>query len=258
MEFDALCKAETTEERRRLPADRGRCGVMVETEKFLRNIPTMIKTYKILSLLLSYPNRELQEFLQEAEKVLRDEALLPDDKISGIAHFCNNFIDSDLVEWQADYVQLFDYSRSVSLHLFEHVKGDSKDRGQAMVDLIEFYKENGMHPDSRELPDYIPVFLEFLSTLAPSKSAELLGETVNIIERINIALNEKDNPYGHLFRAIVSLSAKEPDEAVTRKMIKDEKPLDLDAEYEEEPVTFGEGASTCPSKGGELWPACKH
>lgn len=199
----------------------------------------MIKTYKILSLLLSYPCKDLQKFLPEAEQELRDEALLTQDKIAGVANFCQIHSLKDLTDWQADYVQLFDYSRSVSLHLFEHVKGDSKDRGQAMVDLMEFYSKNGMKLESKELPDYIPAFLEFLSTLTPPKSAELLAETVNIMERIRIALNEKDNPYASLFLAIISLSEKKPDEKMTQNMIKNEKKLDLDREYEEEPVTFG-------------------
>ncbi len=199
----------------------------------------MIKTYKILSLLLSYPNLELQEFLSKAENELREEALLPEDKINGVAEFCRRFVNTDLTDWQAEYVQLFDYSRSASLHFFEHVKGDSKDRGQAMVNLMEFYGENGMKLISRELPDYIPVFLEFLSTLSPSKSAELLGETVNIVDRINVALCEKGNFYSLLFQAIISLSAREPDKEIILEMIKNEKPLDLDAEYEEAPVNFG-------------------
>lgn len=199
----------------------------------------MINTYKILSLLLSYPNKELQNFLLEAEGILREEALLSEDKISEIAEFCRNFINTDLTDWQAEYVQLFDYSRSVSLHFFEHVNGDSKDRGQAMVDLMEFYTKNGMKLASRELPDYIPVFLEFLSTLSQSKSAELLGSTVNILDRINVALSEKKNPYSNLFQAIISLSAIKPDQKITREMIKNEKPLNLDAEYEEAPVVFG-------------------
>ena len=199
----------------------------------------MIKTYKILSLLLSYPNQELQKFLPEAESELREEALLSEDKISGIAEFCKGNINTDFTEWQAEYVQLFDYSRSVSLHFFEHVKGDSKDRGQAMVDLMEFYQKNGMKLTSRELPDYIPAFLEFLSTLSVAKSAELLSETVNILDKINVKLSEKENPYSHLFQALISLSGRKPDKEVTRDMIKNEKPLDLDAEYEEIPVTFG-------------------
>ncbi|MDD3355590.1 MAG: nitrate reductase molybdenum cofactor assembly chaperone [Dysgonamonadaceae bacterium] len=213
----------------------------------------MIKTYKILSLLLSYPSDELQKFLLQAEEELRDESLLHEEKIAEIAQFCKRFNQMDLTDWQGEYVQLFDYSRSVSLHIFEHIKGDSRDRGQAMVNLMEFYKEKGMHLTAKELPDYIPVFLEFLSTLSPSKSAELLGETVNIMDKINVALRESENPYSSIFKAIISLSAKQPDKAITREMIKNEKPLDLDAEYEEEPVTFG-GSSSCSSQGSS---ACK-
>jgi len=202
----------------------------------------MIKTYKVLSLLLSYPNEELQQFLPQVENALREEALLQGDKIDGLIEFCRRFGPLDLMSWQEEYVQLFDYSRSVSLHIFEHIKGDSRDRGQAMVNLMEFYKESGMHLTTKELPDYIPAFLEFLSTLPPAKAAELLGETVHIMDRINEALSESGNDYRYIFQAIISLSAKEPDKAVTREMIKNEKPLDLDAEYEEEPVTFGGGA----------------
>ncbi|HKL71059.1 MAG TPA: nitrate reductase molybdenum cofactor assembly chaperone [Marinilabiliaceae bacterium] len=213
----------------------------------------MIKTYKILSLLLSYPNDELQNFLPQVEKELRDESLLQENTITEIAKFCKRFSQLDLTNWQGEYVQLFDYSRSVSLHIFEHIKGDSRDRGQAMVNLMEFYKEKGMRLTAKELPDYIPAFLEFLSTLSIPKSAELLGETVNIMDKINEALSESENPYSSIFKAIISLSAKKPNKEITKEMIKNEKPLDLDAEYEEEPVTFG-GAAGCPSQGTS---ACK-
>lgn len=199
----------------------------------------MIKTYKVLSLLLSYPNDELQEFLLHVEKELREESLLREDQLRGLAEFCKRFGQLDLTDWQEEYVQLFDYSRSVSLHIFEHIKGDSRDRGQAMVNLMEFYKENGMHLNTKELPDYIPAFLEFLSNLPLEKAAGLLGETVYVMDRINEALSESDNLYSSIFQAIISLSARQPDKTITREMIKNEKPLDLDAEYEEEPVTFG-------------------
>ena len=208
----------------------------------------MIKTYKILSLLLSYPSDELQKFLLEVEKELREEALLQEERICEIAKFCKRFNQIDLTNWQEEYVQLFDYSRSVSLHIFEHIKGDSRDRGQAMVNLMEFYKETGMHLTAKELPDYIPAFLEFLSTLSIPKSAELLAETVNIMDRINEALSDSNNPYSSIFKAIISLSAKKPDKAITREMIKNEKPLDLDAEYEEEAVTFGGAVPSCSSQ----------
>lgn len=204
----------------------------------------MLKTYKILSLLLSYPNEELQHFLQEAESELKNEALLSPEGLEGISSFMHHFSKMDLTDWQAEYVQLFDYSRSASLHLFEHVKGDSKDRGQAMVDMLEFYRENGLQLSSNELPDYIPVFLEFLSIQERTKAAELLAEPIHIIQRIYLALKEKDNMYQYVLSALVSLSAKQPDEKVTKLVIQNEKPLDLDAEYEEEPVEFG-GNNAC-------------
>ena len=104
----------------------------------------MLKTYKILSLLLSYPDAGLQAFLPEAISVLEDESLLAAEKIKDIGCFSNHYRTMKLTDWQADYVQLFDCSRSASLHLFAHLKGDSRDRGQAMVDLLEFYRENVM------------------------------------------------------------------------------------------------------------------
>jgi nitrate reductase delta subunit len=205
----------------------------------------MMKTYKVLSLLLSYPNEELQKFLPHVEKELREESLLREDTISGLVQFCKRNGQLNLTHWQEEYVQLFDYSRSVSLHIFEHIKGESRDRGQAMVNLMEFYKENGMYLTTKELPDYIPAFLEFLSTLPAAKAAALLGETVHVMDRINEALIVSENIYSAVFQAIISLSATKPDKKITGEMIKNEKPLDLDAEYEEEPVTFaGEACQT--------------
>lgn len=204
----------------------------------------MIKTYKIVSLLLSYPNVELMNFLAEAEKELRNEALLSTDKLEEVAQFIAHFRKMELTDWQAEYVQLFDYSRSASLHLFEHVKSDSKDRGQAMVDMLGFYQENGLHLSANELPDYLPVFLEFLSTQDQNKAAKLLAEPINIVARVHKALEEKQNMYRHILSAVISLSAKQPDTKVTEAIIRNEKPLDLDAEYEEKPVEFG-ADNTC-------------
>lgn len=204
----------------------------------------MIKTYKIFSLLLSYPSAELMDFLQEAEMELCNEAILSSEKLKGIAQFIRYFRKTELIDWQAEYVQLFDNSRSVSLHLFEHVNSDSRDRGQAMVDMLEFYKENGLQLSANELPDYLPVFLEFLSSMTVEKAAELLAEPVSIIARIHTALEEKKNMYRHILSAVISLSAKQPDAKVTEAIIKNEKPLNLDAEYEEQPVEFG-ADNTC-------------
>ncbi|MDZ7777850.1 MAG: nitrate reductase molybdenum cofactor assembly chaperone [Bacteroidales bacterium] len=137
----------------------------------------MLKTYKILALLLSYPTQGIQELLNESLREIINENLLPESSIRGIRKFTDYYSKQDLTDWQAHYVQIFDYSRTASLHLFEHVQGDSKDRGQAMVDLIDFYRENGLEIATNELPDHLAVFLEFLSTLQPGKGFRITGRT---------------------------------------------------------------------------------
>ncbi len=200
----------------------------------------MIHTYKILSLLLSYPEKELQQFLHEAVNKLEKEALLDAGNTALVQRFVNTYANMPLTRWQAEYVQLFDFSRSVSLHLFEHVHGDSRDRGQAMIDLTAEYEAAGLQFDnSEELPDFLPVFLEFLAMLAPEQAAQMLAETVHILEAIRIRLNEKEQPYGFLFEALISLSDKPAGRAAVEKLIRNEKPLDFDKEYDEEPVVFG-------------------
>jgi nitrate reductase delta subunit len=206
----------------------------------------MITTYKILSLLLSYPGSDLQEFLPEAQQEAGKDGLLSNAMLERLREFTQHFSGTDLIEWQARYVQLFDNSKSVSLYLFEHLKGDSRDRGQAMIDLQEFYRENGLEPSGAELPDYLPVFLEFLSTLSVEKAAELLSWPVNIIHRIYTCLEKKQDTYQHLFKAIISLSAHEPCNKTTQSVILNEIQPDFDADYEKHMI-FGSDNScfTC-------------
>lgn len=203
----------------------------------------MINTYKILSLLLSYPTEELKEFLPEAVLELAEEKLLGEKPMEETGNFTAHFGQYDLIDWQAEYVQLFDTGRSVSLYLFEHLKGDSKDRGQAMVDLIEEYRMHGMELSSDELPDYLPVILEFLSSLEPEEAAEMLSGTVNVISLIHQRLAAKENVYRHLTGAVISLSAKAPEVSAEPLPSAETEPEDPDRDYEE-PVTFTD-ANTC-------------
>lgn len=203
----------------------------------------MIKTYKILSLLLSYPEEELQEFLPEALRELSDENMLKEQQMTGVNEFAQHFSKYDLIEWQAEYVQLFDTGRSVSLYLFEHLKGDSKDRGQAMVDLIEEYRKQGMDLTSDELPDYLPVMLEFLSSLGPEEASGMLSGAVNVINLIHQRLSAKENIYRHLTGAVISLSSKAPEVPSELLSPAETDPEDPDRDYEE-PVTFTD-VNTC-------------
>lgn len=209
----------------------------------------MLKTYRILSLLMTYPNEEIYAFLPLANAALQEEDLLNAEANSGVNMFVDFFAQKPLTFWQEFYVQLFDYSRSVSLYLFEHVHGDSKDRGQAMVDLIELYKENGLQINQSELPDFLPVFLEFLALQTSLKASEYLAEIIDIVGFIHRKLEEKDNPYQYLLAAIINLSAKQPAEARIQQMVSNMPEISIDEAYEEKPVTFASDnpCTTCKS-----------
>ncbi len=197
----------------------------------------MIKTYKILSLLLSYPSEELQAFLPEAVRELSAEGLLSEEHLAGVREFADQWDSHDLIDWQAEYVQLFDSGRAASLYIFEHLKGDSKDRGQAMVDLAEHYRSRGLHLTAPELPDYLPVFLEFLSSLSQAEAAETLAGAVNVISLIHSRLKAKQNIYRHLPGAVISLSATGPDKRSVSSGTAVSEPENPDSSYDE-PVSF--------------------
>ena len=119
----------------------------------------MARTYRALGALLSYPTKELQRASGDVIAALRAEGLLPQAELDGVAAFCRELAGRDIYDLQERYVALFDRGRSVSLHLFEHVHGESRDRGQAMVDLIALYRAGGYAPATSELPDFLPLFL---------------------------------------------------------------------------------------------------
>ena len=125
----------------------------------------MTRTFKVLSALLSYPTAQLQDGLRRSSTALIDgEALLPAAVRRQLARLTGELANGDLYDLQERYVLLFDRTRSLSLHLFEHVHGESRDRGQAMIDLKSLYENGGLEIDAAELPDFLPLFLEFLST----------------------------------------------------------------------------------------------
>ena len=211
----------------------------------------MAKTFKILSALLSYPTSELQDAADSLRDTLRDEALLPDSTQQGLETLIGELAASDLYDLQERYVDLFDRGRSLSLYLFEHVHGESRDRGQAMIDLKTLYESHGLDTASSELPDFLPLFLEFLSTLPLDEARDLLGQTAHINASLGERLRKRDAPYAVLFEAIDLLAADTPDSpnAEIRSELADGDETDLetlDAQWEEAPVTFGpEAAPSC-------------
>lgn len=214
----------------------------------------MAKTFKVLSALLSYPTAELQTAAPEFAAVLDSEALMPEPIRQALAPLIAQIAGDDLYELQERYVLLFDRTRSLSLHLFEHIHGESRDRGQAMIDLAELYYRNGMAISARELPDYLPLFLEFLSTQSEAEARDLLAQPLHIISALATRLMRRESVYAAALRAIEAVARSKP-EAVALQELLDEVEDDpndlaaLDAIWEEEAVTFGPGAPDGGSDG---------
>ena len=141
----------------------------------------MSMTFKVLSVLLNYPTAELQQAVPEMRKVLEAEKLLPRAEARALGRLLDEFETGEFYDLQERYVLLFDRTRSLSLHLFEHVHGESRDRGQAMVDLQNLYGEKGLELGISELPDFLPVFLEFLSLLPRAEAYDFLGQPAHIL-----------------------------------------------------------------------------
>ncbi|MEO1226152.1 MAG: nitrate reductase molybdenum cofactor assembly chaperone [Pseudomonadota bacterium] len=211
----------------------------------------MASIFKVLSVLLTYPSKEIAAAGADLKKALLDEGLVPDGLQRRLGRLCDELAGRDLIDLQERYVLLFDRSRSLSLHLFEHVHGESRDRGQAMVDLMELYERHGLSIDAKELPDYLPLFLEFLSTLPLDEARVLLAEPLPVITALKERHRKRDSAYAVVFEALEALAAgkAQPAEAATLATPPDEDPDDhaaLDQIWEEEAVSFGGAGAMAP------------
>ena len=156
----------------------------------------------------------------------------------------------DLFALQETYVGLFDRTRRLSLHLFEHVHGESRDRGQAMVDLAGIYEKGGLVLIANELPDYLPLFLEFLSTRPLTEARGLMADIAHILASLEERLTSRGSAYAAVFAALRTLAADGMVAAPSPAPAVDEPVEDfaaLDAAWEETAVTFGpgEGMGAC-------------
>jgi nitrate reductase delta subunit len=214
----------------------------------------MRRTLKVLSALLSYPSAELQAAVPEMRRALDREARLPARNRDRLDRILEELATGDLYDLQERYVLLFDRTRSLSLHLFEHVHGESRDRGQAMVDLKALYEGHGLWMSSTELPDHLPLFLEFLSTIPEAEACGLLGETSHVLEAIRQRLKKRKSAYSSIFSCAQALADAKPQTDVVAALSHepDEDPNDLvtlDAAWEEEEVTFGPAAAAAAQCG---------
>jgi len=189
-------------------------------------------TLRALALLLSYPGEPVRAVVPELVAAIDAEAALPAARRAEIRALAVGLLTADPLEVESRYVELFDRGRSTSLHLFEHVHGDSRDRGPAMVDLIKTYETAGLHLGGRELPDHLCVVLEFASTQPPRIAQDFLGEMAHILQAVFSALRQRESAYATLVAAVLELAGQKV-EAVP--VAPEES---LDATWEE-PVAFG-------------------
>jgi len=207
----------------------------------------MASVFKALSAMLTYPTSELQAATAEIGGTIAACPAIPGRLRAQLQNLLTELATGDLYDLQERYVLLFDRTRSLSLHLFEHVHGESRDRGQAMIDLKNLYEKHGLAVSAGELPDFVPLFLEFLSTRPMAESCELLGQPAHILAALAERLRKRSSTYEAVFRALVALaSAKPKDEQVISVLQKpDVDATDLaalDKAWEDEPVNFGPGA----------------
>jgi nitrate reductase delta subunit len=195
-------------------------------------------TLRALALLLGYPDARLRALLPDLVGAINDEAALPAARRAEIQALVADLLRGDPIEVEARYVELFDRGRSTSLHLFEHVHGDSRDRGPAMIDLVRHYEQAGLLLGDGELPDHLCVVLEFASTQPAQAARAFLGEMAHILRAIFSALRQRESGYATLLAAVLELAGQKV-EAVP---VAPDEPLD--ASWDEPPVFDG-----CSTRG---------
>jgi len=207
---------------------------------------------KAISALLSYPTAELQQAKTELVEALQQGDLLDAKAVKAISVLIDEIAAGDIYELQETYVGLFDRSRTLSLNLFEHVHGESRDRGGAMVNLVENYRAAGFEPASSELPDHIPVLLEFLAMRPFGEAREVLADAAHILEVLQTRLTRRESIYAPVFAALLQISGAEADQAAVAELlaVKEDDPDDLEAldeVWEESEVTFAPDPNAgCP------------
>jgi nitrate reductase delta subunit len=199
---------------------------------------------KTLSALLTYPTAELQQASGEIAELLERERALPKALRDRLFVLLEELATHDLLDLQERYVLLFDRTRSLSLHLFEHVHGESRDRGQAMIDLKAQYEAHGLEMSANELPDFVPLFLEYVSLLPPQEARDALRQPAHILAAIAERLAKRGSAYEAVFRTLVALADAKPNTEQVSALLQVPDPdasdlAALDEAWEDTPVSFG-------------------
>lgn len=212
-----------------------------------RHAPNMKHSLRVLAHLLRYPDAQMRAHASEMAQALADEAALPSARIDELQRLLRQLASDDAMRVESTYVDVFDRGRSTALHLFEHVHGDSRDRGPAMIDLIQTYEQAGLYLAPDELPDHLPVLLEFASTQPAAHAREFLGEFAHILQVIFSALQKRESAYASVLAAVLELAG----EHAAAVAVAADEPLD---ESWAEPEAFGDCPSAATAMAGGAQP----
>ena len=210
-----------------------------------------MKALKALAALLSYPTAELVEALPDIRTAIAAERRIGRRDRVALDALIDEIAAADLLDAQEQYVALFDRGRATSLNLYEHVHGDSRDRGQAMVDLAQHYARGGLELATRELPDYLPVLLEYLSTRPFAEVEEMLRDCAHLLRSLGEALARRDSRYAVVPGTLLAISGVRGLEGAAPVL---EAEKSLDEEWAEEPVMFGLGCGDARSATAQPQP----
>jgi len=209
---------------------------------------------KVLARVLEYPTEELQASKDALVAAVLEDARLPRQNKEQLLRCVESLCSGDLLDMQENYVGIFDKGRATSLLLFEHVHGESRDRGQAMVDLMEQYRANGLEIDAKELPDYLPLFLEYLSTRPWDEIRAWLEDIHHILGLLAERLYQRESFYHVVMDSLLVLSGRKADRQELAQIVaseeRDDTPEALDKVWEEEMVKFVDDQGSACSSGG--------
>lgn len=206
-------------------------------------------TLRALAYLLRYPDAAWRGHLDEVHDALRGSGELRTPRLAQIEAFVDTMRRADEIDAQAVYVDLFDRGRGTALHLFEHVHGDSRERGPAMLDLIATYEQAGLFLRDGELPDHLTVLLEYASTQPRHAAVSLLGEVGHILRRIHGAVDHRGSAYAGVIGALLDIAGV--DAQGQAQPIEPEPDLD---EAWQEPAAFDGCANTGQQAAGQPQP----
>ncbi|MBP6117046.1 MAG: nitrate reductase molybdenum cofactor assembly chaperone [Neisseriaceae bacterium] len=169
--------------------------------------------FKLISTLLCYPTDTQQAALADLRAAVATVPVLK-EHASSFDKVLDYLESRELITLQEEYVAYFDRNRSHALYLFEHLHGEDRDRGSAMVDLLEAYRGHGFDISANELPDYLPLLLEFMAQVDETVALSMLSDAIHVINHLGNKLHANHVPYAPLLTILVHLSPVCPEPLV--------------------------------------------